>query len=274
MRFLQPLPLVCLFIFCADVSHAHPGGLDSQGGHNDRKNGGYHFHRSSSLPTTSILPTPRTAARTLPRTEARVSARLPTSSDRQNVVVDVDSGIFHLPTCRLAHNSTQMSRAAAIARYEPCEQCKPAYVQTSSATSKSPIAQQADTRFEDRRIKIATDLIERGNGLLKLHDAKGASRLFDQAISILRDVIQDSSEDGQGKAAAALLEENPLAERLASLANERAESELRAGKNLMNVGQKSAAIIWFDRCIESAPDSKYAKEAKMYRERIAPHGTG
>ncbi len=24
---------------------AHPGGLDSKGGHHDRKNGGYHYHR-------------------------------------------------------------------------------------------------------------------------------------------------------------------------------------------------------------------------------------
>lgn len=31
---------------------AHPGGLDSKGGHHDRKNGGYHYHRS----TTAALP--------------------------------------------------------------------------------------------------------------------------------------------------------------------------------------------------------------------------
>lgn len=29
---------------------AHPGGLDANGCHNDRKRGGYHCHRGSSLP--------------------------------------------------------------------------------------------------------------------------------------------------------------------------------------------------------------------------------
>ena len=28
------------------LAYPHSGGLDSNGGHNDRKNGGYHYHRS------------------------------------------------------------------------------------------------------------------------------------------------------------------------------------------------------------------------------------
>lgn len=34
-------------LIIAQLSFSHSGGLDSQGGHNDRKNGGYHCHRAS-----------------------------------------------------------------------------------------------------------------------------------------------------------------------------------------------------------------------------------
>src|SRR5687768_7068805 len=34
---------------------AHPGGLDSKGGHNDRKNGGYHYHRGTP---SAVAPAP------------------------------------------------------------------------------------------------------------------------------------------------------------------------------------------------------------------------
>jgi len=36
-----------LSVSLAELVAAHSGGLDSQGGHNDRKNGGYHCHRAS-----------------------------------------------------------------------------------------------------------------------------------------------------------------------------------------------------------------------------------
>ena len=36
--------VAAVLAICAGLG-AHRGGLDSQGGHNDRKNGGYHFHR-------------------------------------------------------------------------------------------------------------------------------------------------------------------------------------------------------------------------------------
>jgi micrococcal nuclease len=37
-------------LLCAPLFEllGHPGGLDSNGGHNDRKNGGYHYHRAPS----------------------------------------------------------------------------------------------------------------------------------------------------------------------------------------------------------------------------------
>jgi hypothetical protein len=41
----KTLPLACLFIVIPNIGvYAHSGRTDSQGGHNDRINGGYHFH--------------------------------------------------------------------------------------------------------------------------------------------------------------------------------------------------------------------------------------
>jgi hypothetical protein len=46
---------------------SHGGGLDAQGGHHDRKNGGYHFHRranqgSPPKPVVSVDPTATSSA--------------------------------------------------------------------------------------------------------------------------------------------------------------------------------------------------------------------
>jgi hypothetical protein len=43
------LATLAAFVLCA-VAAAHPGGLDSSGGHYNRKTGGYHSHRSSYTP--------------------------------------------------------------------------------------------------------------------------------------------------------------------------------------------------------------------------------
>ncbi len=46
--------LFCVIPFYNNV-HTHSGGLDQNGGHHDRKNGGYHYHRPR---TRTITPTP------------------------------------------------------------------------------------------------------------------------------------------------------------------------------------------------------------------------
>lgn len=50
--------LLCLLLMTsAGVALAHGGGLNAQGCHNDRKNGGYHCHRApSAAPPPSYAP--------------------------------------------------------------------------------------------------------------------------------------------------------------------------------------------------------------------------
>jgi hypothetical protein len=50
---------------------AHPGGLNSEGCHNDRKNGGYHCHRAGSGSRAATPDRPRQA---LPRSTDRAYA--------------------------------------------------------------------------------------------------------------------------------------------------------------------------------------------------------
>jgi hypothetical protein len=82
---------IIVLAFVSTTLHAHGGGLDSNGGHHDRKNGGYHFHRSPSapvyrykptVPRNNYVPTPRystpAASKKTTRTKARTSVRKPT----------------------------------------------------------------------------------------------------------------------------------------------------------------------------------------------------
>ena len=45
LHLLTRVSLTVLILSVSGNVFAHPGGIDSYGGHNDRKNGGYHFHR-------------------------------------------------------------------------------------------------------------------------------------------------------------------------------------------------------------------------------------
>ncbi|MDI9237780.1 excalibur calcium-binding domain-containing protein [Lysobacter sp. LF1] len=49
--------IAALALACADVTWAHGGGLDRNGCHHDRKNGGYHCHRgASAAPSNDARP--------------------------------------------------------------------------------------------------------------------------------------------------------------------------------------------------------------------------
>lgn len=48
MRFIMSLTLVLSSSLCFSVASAHPGGLNAEGCHNNRKTGEYHCHRGSA----------------------------------------------------------------------------------------------------------------------------------------------------------------------------------------------------------------------------------
>ena len=51
---MRRLPyLLFVVVVCPASALAHGGGLNAEGCHNDRKNGGYHCHRAASAPSRS-----------------------------------------------------------------------------------------------------------------------------------------------------------------------------------------------------------------------------
>ncbi len=81
-----PRPLLFLTLVVPVV--AHPGGLDANGGHHDRKNGGYHYHRTppaKSAPAPAAAPakpvtSPAAASAPSPATENHAPAKQPEGS--------------------------------------------------------------------------------------------------------------------------------------------------------------------------------------------------
>ena len=58
-RLLAALGLLCLAM--AAAATAHPGGLNAQGCHNDRKTGDYHCHRAATARSLVSTPARRSA---------------------------------------------------------------------------------------------------------------------------------------------------------------------------------------------------------------------
>lgn len=99
------------------AASAHPGGLNREGCHNNRKTGDYHCHRGPSLPALPALPrypaTPVIPQATAPQTFLAT----PTPSNRDGwllvaVVIDGDSGELR-PT--QVHHKSYATRTACDA---------------------------------------------------------------------------------------------------------------------------------------------------------------
>lgn len=91
--FSSRLPVLLAAVGLA-LSHslvAHPGGLDAKGGHNDRKNGGYHYDR-----------TPPSAAGVQSAAPKQESAPAPEAKPKEssNFWITSSSGVRHNEKCR------------------------------------------------------------------------------------------------------------------------------------------------------------------------------
>ncbi|MFC5576926.1 excalibur calcium-binding domain-containing protein [Lysobacter niabensis] len=62
---IQRAALFGFFVLVSEAASAHGGGLNAEGCHHDRKNGGYHCHRAASAraPANSFAPTPASSQR-------------------------------------------------------------------------------------------------------------------------------------------------------------------------------------------------------------------
>ena len=70
---------------------AHPGGLDANGGHNDRKNGGYHYHRNPPATGATQPVTPK---------QESAPAQAPKTKETAGFWITSSSGVRHNEKCR------------------------------------------------------------------------------------------------------------------------------------------------------------------------------
>jgi hypothetical protein len=88
-------------ISVSELANAHPGGLDSSGGHHNRRSGGYHFHglAHSSSPPAIAVPPVRTQPRLQQRTTYRTKPRLDYSRGKTEVTTNsfVENEIANVP---------------------------------------------------------------------------------------------------------------------------------------------------------------------------------
>lgn len=106
--------LIFLCLLFPTNGFSHGGGLDSKGGHYNRKTGEYHFHKKVSQSTDKPV------SATNYSTTKEVGA--------SNFHGNTGSRIFHDPSCRYFNckncGATFTSREQAIdAGYRPCKSC-------------------------------------------------------------------------------------------------------------------------------------------------------
>jgi len=108
------LSILILFITTALV-FPHGGGLDSNGGHWDRKAGTYHYHRA---------PTPAPAT-TYSTTTTTIS---PSYAPASTIIYITKTGEkYHFAWCHyLSQSKIEIQLGAAVARaFQPCKICRP-----------------------------------------------------------------------------------------------------------------------------------------------------
>ncbi|MPL66001.1 hypothetical protein SDC9_11669 [bioreactor metagenome] len=111
----KSIALFALLVFAATALFSHSGGLDSNGGHWDRKSGTYHYHRSPSNTPTTVAPTTTTTT--------------PSNTQKKEIIVYVTKtgSKYHVAGCRyLAQSMISLNLSFAKQNgYTPCSVCNP-----------------------------------------------------------------------------------------------------------------------------------------------------
>lgn len=111
----KSIAFFALLIFAATALFSHSGGLDSNGGHWDRKSGTYHYHRSPNYTPTTVTPTTTTT--------------IQSNTEKNEIIVYITKtgSKYHVAGCQYLKSSmisTSLDNALAQG-YEPCSVCKP-----------------------------------------------------------------------------------------------------------------------------------------------------
>jgi len=150
---ISAIPVI--FVSAISPLGAHGGGLDSCGGHNDRKNGGYHVHNQTQYCAchpdssgcggrTSPAPAP-TPSPAVPDSAHGLAAVPSEATATATVYVTASGTKYHREGCRYLTASTRATTLADAAKSKtPCSVCKPPTLD-SSALGATPVPLKSTT---------------------------------------------------------------------------------------------------------------------------------
>lgn len=225
MRYVSTLALSLLL--CSSAL-SHPGGLDANGGHFNRKTGGYHYHGGGTRSAPSAPATPRTSPRTEVRSEPRTKARaISETPDQDTVYVTKTGSKYHSAGCRhLRRSSIPMPLEEAAARYSPCSACDP-----------PTLARTPESSIDDSEEPSAAD----GNDKVPRVDPRAGNQI---------------------DAADPPLAEDPESHKKSAAERERrAADKLRLAKKLRRT-DREAGTRWLNDVVREYPGTAAAKEAE------------
>lgn len=122
------LSLIVIFsLFIPSFGFTHSGRTDSNGGHYDRKTGGYHYHGGGN--TKSVSPNQNGGS-----TQTRDADTLIQSQERNNQQNQIETTVYitrtgkkyHRDDCRYLKSKIPISKQDAVERgFTPCSVCSP-----------------------------------------------------------------------------------------------------------------------------------------------------
>ena len=139
--------LAVLVLIAGSISRvwSHGGGLDSCGGHHDRKNGGYHVHNQTKYcachPDSSgcggrASPPPASSTAASPQGIAAVPSK---GAATTTVYVTATGAKYHREGCRYLTSSARATTLAeAAVDKTPCSVCKPSTTTGASSLQAVP----------------------------------------------------------------------------------------------------------------------------------------
>jgi tetratricopeptide (TPR) repeat protein len=229
-----------MLIISRGVVYSHPGRTDSRGGHNDRKNGGYHFHNKPAPVTPSEI--------------------YGVESDKEAEPASRAIGLYS--TGRMA--STPRVRTEARSSYRSTFTAEDSREKLAKEFGALPAPPEKPFVDRERQAKAKLGL---GQQMLSLGKRDNAAQWFAQ-------VVQDFPETESAKEADQLYmkvtgKKYAPKEQLARSVGREAEAAelLKKCQELAKNGSSLDAIRWLTELLLKYPDTKAAATAtELYRE--------
>jgi hypothetical protein len=224
-----------LVLAVAGVAFGHPGGLDSRGGHHDRKRGGYHYH--GGRPSRPVAPAP-----TMTRPVARTGGALG--------IADLSRG----------DNYRTRGRTTARQRVQQRPATPPPDVR--------PLIEEIEFLLDGD--ESADDRSAAASRLDEIATAYEGTPEAAEALRLLREIRAEEEQERREKFGAELRDLERREQEAERVKRENAaSSKLLLAKRFLDSGKTSHARKWLEDVIRTFPDTSAAREASGLLSKLA-----